>query len=172
MEIHRFEKLWLGASLLLIVAFIATIVYGSAAVGITMVDDSGGTVNPSNVTASGNFRDPGVYGGDGAYDVYVIARQFQYSPGTGTPIRVPAGTNVTFHVTSSDVVHGFEVVGTNVNLMVIPGQVAQVTVRFDEPGTYRIVCNEYCGSGHHAMEGTIQIVPRDEYDANRTEVTA
>ncbi|MFB6072124.1 MAG: cytochrome c oxidase subunit II [Halobacterium sp.] len=172
MEIHRFEKVWLAASFLLIVGFIATIVYGTLGAGVTMVDDSGGTVDPTNPTASENFREPGVYqDGDGGYDVYVIARQFAFAPGTGSPIRVPADTKVTFYVTSADVTHGFNVVGTNINTMVIPGQVAELTVEFDEPGTYHIACNEYCGAGHHAMEGTIQVVPRDQYSAQSAEVT-
>jgi cytochrome c oxidase subunit 2 len=48
--------------------------------------------------------------------------------------------------------------------MVIPGQVATITVEFDEPGEYGILCNEYCGSGHHDMEGKLIVVPEDEYE--------
>jgi len=166
MRIHRFEKLWLAAAFVLIAAFIATIVYGSLGAGVAMVGDEGGTVNPDNPTASDNFRDPGVYQtGDGEYAVYVEARQFAFSPGTNQPIRVPADAEVTFHVTSGDVTHGFELVGTNVNTMVIPGQVAELTVEFDEARTHHIVCHEYCGAAHHAMEGTIEVVPRDQFEA-------
>ncbi|MDL0140135.1 cytochrome c oxidase subunit II [Halobacterium salinarum] len=178
MRIHRFEKLWLGAAFVLIVAFIATIVYGSLGPGVAMVGDDGGTVNPDNPTAADNFRDPGVYqADDDSYDVYVEARQFAFSPGTSEPIRVPADTNVTFHITSGDVTHGFELVGTNVNTMVIPGQVAQLTVNFDEARTHHIVCHEYCGPAHHAMEGSIEVVPQSEFTppqqaaADQSEVT-
>ena len=52
-------------------------------------------------------------------------------------------------------VHGFEIVGTNANTMVIPGYVAQFTTRFTTPGEYLIVCHEYCGLGHHAMMGKL-----------------
>ncbi|MFB6196825.1 MAG: cytochrome c oxidase subunit II [Halobacteriaceae archaeon] len=165
MNIHVFEKIWLGVSLLLIVSFIGTIVYGSLVAGVSMVDDEGGTVDPSNIVGSENFREPGVYrSSDGTYDVYIIARQFAFSPGTGQAIRIPADTKVTLHITSGDVVHGFQVTGTNINTMVIPGQVSQMTVKFDEPGTYHIVCNEYCGAGHHVMEGTIEVVPKDQFN--------
>ncbi|WP_311172904.1 cytochrome c oxidase subunit II [Halobellus ordinarius] len=171
MEIHRFEKLWLGASLLLIVALIATIVYGAVGPGVAMVDDSGGTVDPSDLTASDNFREPGVYeADDGGYDVYVRAYQFAFEPGSNSPIRVPADTEVTFYVTSGDVTHGFNLAGTNVNTMVIPGQVAEITVTFDEPGTHYIVCNEYCGAAHHTMRGTVEVVPRDQFDQQSSEV--
>ncbi|NIB98023.1 cytochrome c oxidase subunit II [Halobacterium sp. R2-5] len=166
MEIHRFERAWLVASLALIVAFVGTIVYGAVGAGVAMVDDGGGTVDASSPTDSPDFRDPGVYRtGDGEYDVYVVARQFQFSPGSGTPIRVPEGAEVTFHVASGDVTHGFNVVGTNLNTMVIPGQVAQLTVEFGDARTYHVACHEYCGAAHHDMTGTIEVVPQEDFDA-------
>jgi cytochrome c oxidase subunit 2 len=159
MEIHRFERFWLAVSLLLILGFIGTIVYGAMGAGVAMVDDSGGQVDPTDTTASDNFREPGVYeADDGTYDVYVHAQQFSFQPGSTSPIEVPADTEITFYVTSPDVVHGFNVVGTNLNTMVIPGQVSKFTTEFDETGDYYIVCNEYCGAAHHAMEGQIRVV--------------
>ncbi|MDY6764191.1 MAG: cytochrome c oxidase subunit II, partial [Halobacteria archaeon] len=153
MEIHRFEKFWMVLSLLLIVGFIGTVTYGAIGVGIEMVGDEGGTIDPTNLDNT-KFEDPGVEKvGENEYAVYVVSRQFLFQPGTSQPIRVPANSKVTFYVTSADVIHGFEVAGTNINTMVIPGQVSKFTVRFEEPGEYGIVCNEYCGAGHHAMEG-------------------
>jgi len=175
MQVHNFEKIWLGAALLLIVGFIATIAYGTVGAGVQMVDDSGGEIDPAAVqngnTGTG-FDDPGVVKqNDSHYVVYVVAQQFQFSPGTGdNPIRVPADTRVTFRVTSADVVHGFSIVETNINTMVIPGQVSEVTARFDESGTYGLVCHEYCGAAHHEMGGSIEVVPQDEYGTNETEV--
>jgi cytochrome c oxidase subunit 2 len=78
---------------------------------------------------------------------------------------VPAGSTVTFHITSSDVIHGFEVAGTNVNTMAIPGQVARVTVQFDETRNYGLICHEYCGAAHHTMEGQLQVVPQSEFSS-------
>jgi cytochrome c oxidase subunit 2 len=170
MEVHRFEKLWLALSLVLIVSFVGTITYGSVNEGIKMVDDSGGTVDPDDLSGT-EFEDPGVRQvGENEYEVYVVARQFLFNPGTSDPIVVPADSTVTFHVTSADVVHGFNLAGTNLNTMVIPGQVATVTTEFEEPRTYGIVCHEYCGSGHHTMEGQIEVVPQSEY--NGTEGSA
>jgi len=164
MEIHRFEKFWLVASLVLIVGFIATITYGSVAAGVTMVSDTGGTIQPDSFENTG-FDDPGVRHIEGdRYEAYVVAQQFFFNPGSSEPIRVPAGSTVTFYVTSADVIHGFQIVDTNVNVMVIPGQVSKITVRFEEPGEYGILCNEYCGAGHHTMEGQIVVVPEDEWE--------
>jgi cytochrome c oxidase subunit 2 len=168
MHVHRFERLWLVAALALIVLFIGTVTYGAVGAGYGMVDDEGGQLDPTEPAASENFREPGVYNGSepGHYHVYVVAVRFQFMPGTNEPIEVPANSTVTFHVASSDVVHGFEVVGTNVNTMAIPGQKAVVTAEFDEPATYGIVCNEYCGAGHHTMAGNMTVVPQSEFDAS------
>jgi cytochrome c oxidase subunit 2 len=72
-------------------------------------------------------------------------------------VRLPAGRPVRFRVTSPDVLHGFQIVGTNVNLTVAPGYVSEATATFNEPGEYLVVCNEYCGLGHHSMYGTIVV---------------
>jgi cytochrome c oxidase subunit II len=77
---------------------------------------------------------------------------FSFNP---DPIEVPANHSVTFRITSADVLHGFEVVGTNANAMAIPGYVSQFTVTFREPGEYVITCNEYCGLLHHNMVGKL-----------------
>jgi len=170
MQVHNFEKVWFGAAMLLVVGFIATIAYGSVGAGISMVDDSGGQISAqavSNGDTGTGFDDPGVVKqNDSHYVVYVVAQQFQFVPGTGdNPIRVPADARVTFRVTSADVMHGFSIVGTNVNTMVIPGQVSAVTAEFDEPGTYGLVCHEYCGAGHHEMGGSVEVVAPGNYTA-------
>ena len=165
MHIHDYEKLWFGLAVLLIVGFIGTVTYGAVGAGIDMVDN-GQTVDPTavqqgNFDSVDGFEEPGVYKvGPNEYEVYVVARQFIFQP---DPIEVPANSTVTFHVTSADVIHGFEVVGTNANTMVIPGEVADITVEVDEPREYGILCNEYCGSAHHTMEGLLKVVPEDQY---------
>jgi cytochrome c oxidase subunit 2 len=62
---------------------------------------------------------------------------------------------VTFRVTSADVMHGFQVVGTNANVMAVPGYVTRFTVTFPRPGEYLIACHEYCGVLHHNMVGKL-----------------
>jgi len=95
------------------------------------------------------------------YAAYVVARQFTFQP---DPIVVPANSTVTFYVTSADVIHGFEVVGTNANAMVVPGEVSELTVKVEEPQEYGLICNEYCGAGHHVMEGKVNVVSQAEYE--------
>lgn len=168
MEIHRLEKIWIAVSLLFIVGLIASIVYGVAAVGVGTVDDSGQQLDPSGLDDT-EFADPGGHwASDDHYVVHVVARQFLFQPGTQEPIMVPANTTVTFYVTSPDVVHGFYVVGTQLNAMVIPGQITEVTTEFDEPKTYGVVCHEYCGAGHQSMAGQLVVVPADAMPRNAT----
>ncbi|RME84633.1 MAG: cytochrome C oxidase subunit II, partial [Caldilineae bacterium] len=70
-------------------------------------------------------------------------------------IHIPAGATLTMFLTSRDVQHGFYVIGTDINVMVVPGQVSRVEHTFDEPGEYQILCHEYCGAGHQTMAGKI-----------------
>jgi cytochrome c oxidase subunit 2 len=64
---------------------------------------------------------------------------------------------VRFRLTSPDVVHGFQVVGANVNVLVAPGYVSELMTTFPRAGEYLIVCNEYCGLAHHLMQATIVV---------------
>ncbi|SDR25880.1 cytochrome c oxidase subunit II [Natronobacterium texcoconense] len=170
MNIHTYEKLWLVAAMVLIVGFIATITYGSVGLGIAMVDDSEDTLDPNEINDHEQFGDPGVVQvGENEYEAYVRAQTWTYNPNT---IEVPENSEVTFYVTSPDVIHSFSLVGTNVNTMVIPGEVSSMTVEFDEPREYGVVCNEYCGQYHHDMEGTVEVVPEDEFDMTELSVDA
>jgi cytochrome c oxidase subunit 2 len=179
MEIHNYEKLWFGLSLLLIVAFIGTITYGAVGAGVQMVDDSGGTVDPNFQSVyqhekiaqqqQANQTNQAIHVEGDEYEIGVVAQQFAFTPGTSAPIQVPEDSTVTFYVLSPDVIHGFSIVGTNVNTMVIPGQVAEVTVEFDEvdgnePKKYGLVCHEFCGSGHQEMGGSVEVLPEEQWN--------
>ncbi|AGB36173.1 cytochrome c oxidase subunit II [Natronococcus occultus] len=170
MNIHTYEKVWLIGSMVLIVGFIVTVTYGAVGLGIAMVDDSEETIEPTELDEDERFAEPRVEQvGEDEYEAYVVAQTFMFSP---DPIEIPAGSEVTFHATSRDVIHSFSVAGTNINTMVIPGEVATMTAEFDEPGEYGVVCNEYCGSGHHNMEGELHVVPEDEFDMTELEIEA
>jgi len=51
--------------------------------------------------------------------------------------------------------HGFSLQPVNINLQILPGYEMVVTMTPDQAGDYAIVCNEYCGIGHHTMLGKI-----------------
>lgn len=69
--------------------------------------------------------------------------------------EVAAGQPVEFRVTSTDVNHGFAVYDAAGRIVAqtqaMPGYVNRLTHTFEAPGTYRILCLEYCGLAHHDM---------------------
>lgn len=67
----------------------------------------------------------------------------------------PAGKEIAFRVRSADVNHGFAIYNADDQVVTqtqaMPGYTNIVRHTFDEPGTYRIMCLEYCGLAHHNM---------------------
>lgn len=86
------------------------------------------------------------------YQVYSVAQMWQFQP---AKIYIPTGSEVDFFVTSKDVVHGFNIAEKNVNLMAVYGNINKATVKFTEPGVYKITCHEYCGVGHQNMQAEV-----------------
>ncbi len=86
------------------------------------------------------------------YQVYCVAKMWAFDPAV---IEIPRGSEVDFYLTSVDVVHGLYIENTNVNLMAIPGNIAFAKARFKEPGVYRVMCHEYCGTNHQYMQANI-----------------
>ncbi|HUL74354.1 MAG TPA: cytochrome c oxidase subunit II [Vicinamibacterales bacterium] len=154
MQVDLYERLWMWLATVLIAIFIGTI---AVTTGLEAIQPPSHleTIDPESIDANPEFGDPKVTTrSDGSVVVSIVAAMFSFTP---DPIEIPAGRPVTFRVTSRDVIHGFEVVGTNANTMVVPGYVSQFTVTFDKPGTYTIACNEYCGIAHHMMVGTLTV---------------
>lgn len=112
-------------------------------------------IDPTKVAQTPPFDKPGLRKlPDGSYEAYYVAQVFSFKPST---LTVPAGSKVTFYVTSTDVVHGFLITHTDVNMMAIPGWVNMQTHAFTRPGTYLLICHEYCGLGHQNMFGKIEV---------------
>lgn len=152
MHVELYERIWMWAATALIGVFLAAIVLTTAAQAIQPPSHVE-TVDPTTLASHQEFGHPSVVTRpDGSVVVSVVATMFAFGP---DPIEVPAHVPVTFRVTSADVIHGFEVVGTNANAMAVPGYVSQFTVTFDTPGERTIACNEYCGLMHHAMVGRL-----------------
>ena len=96
--------------------------------------------------------------GDNEYQLDIVASAFDYDVGAEDKVvSIPKGATVHFNATTKDVVHGFQLVGTNVNMMLEPGYVSTYSNTFDKPGKYTLLCNEYCGVGHHMMAATIEV---------------
>ena len=86
-------------------------------------------------------------------DVYMIARLWNFWP----ILELEKGKTYKLHLSSMDYNHGFSLQPTNINIQVVPGYEHVIKVTPNESGTFSIVCNEYCGIGHHEMVGRIYV---------------
>ena len=140
----KFEKRVLTISGIVIMLFIFSLVYAKTSRRIDL---------PECIPYDKTYEKPAVKKIDpNLYQVYVVAQMWQFQP---AQIYIPVGSTVDFFLTSKDVVHGFDIYEKNVNMMAIYGDINKTTVRFDEPGVYKITCHEYCGIGHQNMQAEV-----------------
>ena len=75
---------------------------------------------------------------------------------------IPLGKPINFAVTTEDVTHGMGIYDSNMRLLIqvqaIPGYTSPITYTFTKPGTYQILCMEYCGVAHHDMVNEFEVV--------------
>jgi cytochrome c oxidase subunit II len=154
MEIDLYERIWMWAAGALIAVFLGAIVLTTGAQAVEPPSHVE-TIDPTTISAHPEFGTPKVTTRpDGSVVVPVVTAMFAFSP---DPIEIPVSVPVTFRITSQDVIHGFEIAGTNANAMAIPGYVSQFTITFPKAGQYAIVCNEFCGLMHHMMVGHLTV---------------
>ena len=84
-------------------------------------------------------------------EIYLVARQWSWAP----ILKLKKGVEYTLHLSSFDVNHGFSLFPINVNIQVVPGFDYGLRVTPNQAGDFRIICNEYCGIGHHVMTGKV-----------------
>ena len=87
-------------------------------------------------------------------DVYLIARLWSWYP----MLELQAGQTYRLHLMSMDWLHGFSLQPENINIQVHPNYEHVLTITPTAPGTYSIVCNEYCGINHHTMVSRLYVV--------------
>jgi cytochrome c oxidase subunit 2 len=152
LHIHPYEKGFIIAGVAMLVVFITAVAVSGFVAGIQVptpferIDPN--TLDQDPYFATGGVRELAPL----RYEVHIRGQAWVWTP---SEVRVPAGSTVTFFITSQDVQHGFKVQNTNINIMVLPGQVSKVTYTFKEPGEYYFICHEYCGVGHQNMFGVI-----------------
>ena len=80
-------------------------------------------------------------------DVYLLGRLWDFWP----ILELEKDQTYRLHITAMDYNHGLSIQPANINIQMVPGFEHVITVTPNEAGTYGIVCNEYCGIGHHRM---------------------
>jgi cytochrome c oxidase subunit 2 len=86
-------------------------------------------------------------------DIYLIARLWEWWP----ILELQKDKSYRLHLTSMDWQHGFSLLPENINVQVVPGYEMVITITPNKAGAYAVVCNEYCGIGHHKMLGKIYV---------------
>jgi len=89
-------------------------------------------------------------------DVYIIARLWEWWP----ILELEKGQKYRLHLSSMDYLHGFSLQPVNINIEVHPNYEMVLTLTPTDSGEFGIVCNEYCGIGHHTMIGRIYVVDK------------
>ena len=121
------------------------------------------TINPSTLHLEGEFMESKLGSAvepDGSVTVRIVGQQYSFTPQC---ILVPDRTLVTFRVTSADVIHGFIIADTNVNVMLEPGYISSFHARFKKPGEHVMPCHEYCSVGHAGMWARLKVIDRESF---------
>jgi len=107
---------------------------------------------------------------DNALEVYVTGKQwmwkFAYPNGKRgvSVLYVPAHRPIKLVMTSRDVIHSFYVPEFRIKQDVIPGRYTTEWFEATAPGSYQILCAEYCGTAHSEMRGHVVALEPDEYE--------
>ncbi len=121
------------------------------------------TINPTTLHLSGEFVEDNLGSAvepDGSVTVRLVGQQYSFMPPC---ILVPDNTPVKFRVTSADVIHGFIIADTNVNVMLEPGYISTFKAKFNRPAMHVMPCHEFCGVGHAGMWARVKVIDRDSF---------
>jgi len=86
-------------------------------------------------------------------DVYYVARLWDWWP----ILELEKGKSYRLHISSMDWQHGLSIQPVNINAQVLPGYELVMNVTPTQSGEFGVICNEYCGVGHHTMLGKIYV---------------
>jgi len=89
-------------------------------------------------------------------DVYMFGRLWEWWP----IVELEKGQSYRFHLSSLDWLHGFSLQPVNINLQVHPGLESVLTIKPTSSGQFGVICNEFCGIGHHTMVGRIYVTDK------------
>ena len=114
----------------------------------------------------------------GAMPVYVTAKQWMWKfsypsgPTSADELVVPAGKPIKLIMTSRDVIHSFYVPEFRIKQDVVPGRAVTAWFEAIAPGTYEVLCTQYCGVRHSFMRAQVIALAPADYerwlDAART----
>jgi cytochrome c oxidase subunit 2 len=113
-----------------------------------------------------NFRPP-----PDAFEIFVVGKQWmwkvQHQGGQReiNELHVPVDRPVKLTLISEDVIHDFSVPAFRMKIDVLPGRYVSTWFQPTKTGRFHLFCNQYCGTGHAQMLGTVTVLPADEYES-------
>jgi cytochrome c oxidase subunit 2 len=86
-------------------------------------------------------------------DAYLQAQMWRWTP----ILKLKKGQTYRVHISSLDLEHGFSLQPLNMNFQILPGYDHVLTITPTSSGEFSIICNEFCGIGHHTMTGLVLV---------------
>jgi cytochrome c oxidase subunit II len=87
--------------------------------------------------------------------IEIIAKKFEFSP---SEITLKKGEPVILRLSSSDRVHGFMSKPLKIDTDIPSDTTKDVAVTPDTAGSYTVICDHYCGTGHGNMKMKVTVV--------------
>jgi cytochrome c oxidase subunit 2 len=86
--------------------------------------------------------------------IEITAKRFEFTPNV---ITLKRGEPVILRVRSADVTHGFFSRQLKIDELIEPGKTVDVKITPQTAGTFTLICDHFCGSGHGNMKMSIVV---------------
>ena len=162
----RDERLWVGLVVIWGLSMCAVIAVIWLAIGSRETDIQAVRIEPTVVdmrveefTASYKVGELGgvpIVAPPPGGDAYLEAAAYSWRPF----LQLKRGQQYRLLLSSRDLQHGFSLVfgPRSLNYQVLPGYITAVSIVPERVGEFPVVCNEYCGLGHHLMLGRVIVI--------------
>ncbi|HET9372705.1 MAG TPA: cytochrome c oxidase subunit II [Vicinamibacterales bacterium] len=106
-----------------------------------------------------------------AMEIFVVGKQWMWKIQHPAGVReinelhVPINRNVRITLGSEDVIHDFSIPAFRVKMDAVPGKVTTMWFKATKPGTYHLLCLEFCGTKHSGMIGQVIAMEPQDYEA-------
>ena len=79
-------------------------------------------------------------------------------------LHFPVNQPVIVHLSSKDVIHGFNIPVLRIKQDAVPGMTIPVWFQSTQIGQFEIACAQLCGVGHAMMRGYVTVESRQDFD--------
>ena len=86
--------------------------------------------------------------------IEITAKRYEFTPNT---VTLKKGETVKLRLHSEDVIHGFFSRPLKLDETIEPGKTVDVVVTPQTAGTFKTICDHFCGAGHGNMAMTIVV---------------